>query len=159
MAIAEASRFIRTTGAAIESRRLWPQRLAFQVLLTAGFLAVLVWRVDVGESFAVLRGVDVRWVAFGLLAYSLSKLVHTYRWRLMLYRHPNLPLGELFGLFLVSNAANTIVPRSGDLVRVQVANRRYGIPWGEVAGTVLVVESLSSPLPSGELCDLVPRQA
>lgn len=142
MALAHAHRLMSVAASSKERRFRWLPRLAFQTFLTAGFLAVLVWRVDVREAIAVLHRVDVAWLAVAVFVYSLSKLVHAYRWRLMLFRHRGLPLGGLFGLYLVSNAANTIVPRSGDLVRIQVASRRYAIPWGEVAGTVLAVESL-----------------
>jgi len=142
VALADAHRVIPVATISKEHRFPWLPRLAFQALLTGGFLALLLWRVDVGEAIAVLRGVNVRWLALAVFVYSLSKLVHAYRWRLMLYRHSDLPLGGLFGLYLVSNAANTILPRSGDLVRIQVASHRYAIPWGEVAGTVLAVESL-----------------
>lgn len=118
-------------------------RYVFQALLSALFVALLVWRIDVGEAFRRLRDVDYRWAVFGVFVFTFSKFVHSYRWRVFLWRRPGLPLDQLFGIFLMHNLMNALVPlRAGDVLRVQVANQRFGIPRAELTATVFVVETL-----------------
>jgi uncharacterized protein (TIRG00374 family) len=106
-------------------------------------LAVLVWRVDLAEAVRRLPDVDYRWAAPGLLVFTASKFLHAYRWRVFLGRREHLPLRQLFAIFLTSNLANAVIPlRAGDLLRIELPNRRFGIPRAELTGSVIVVETL-----------------
>jgi hypothetical protein len=123
---------------AIRKRRLWFQ-LAFVFL----FLGLLAWRVNLGEALRTFAEVNYAWVVAALAIFTLSKLIHALRWRILLGRIPGLPLSGLFGSYLISNMVNNLMPvRAGDLVRIQVPAQRYNIPRAELTATVIVVETL-----------------
>lgn len=106
-------------------------------------VAALVWRVDLSEAVRRLPDIDYRWAVPGLAVFTLSKLIHAYRWRVFLWRHQGLPLGQLFAIFLTANLVNALIPlRVGDLLRVELPSRRFGIPRAELTSSVFVVESL-----------------
>ena len=122
----------------LRAARFW-----VQVALTGGFLVLLAWRVDIGDALATLPNANWFWVFPGLTVFTLSKLVHTARWRLFLGTHRKIPFAGLFGIFLVHNLANAVLLlRAGDLIRIQTASRRYGISRSELTATVIVVETL-----------------
>jgi uncharacterized protein (TIRG00374 family) len=115
---------------------------ALQLVLGVIALAALVWRVDLGSALQRLPRVELAWALPGLLLFTLSKALHAQRWRHMLRRR-RLAWRPLFGLFLVSNLVNALFPfRAGDLLRIELPSRRFGLPRAELAATVLVVESL-----------------
>ncbi|MEX2158974.1 MAG: lysylphosphatidylglycerol synthase transmembrane domain-containing protein [Dehalococcoidia bacterium] len=115
----------------------------FQVVLTAGFLVLLAWRVDISEALQTLPNANWAWVLPGLLAFTFSKALHTARWRLFLGNHRNVPFFGLFGIFLVHNMANAVLLlRAGDVLRIQTTSQRYSIPRSELTATVVVVETL-----------------
>lgn len=119
------------------------QLLMIQVLIAAVTLAILFWRVDILGAFRQLPHVEFIWLIPGLAMFTASKAVHAYRWRYFLRHRPEIPTRQLFALFLVSNLANALIPlRAGDLLRIELPNRRFGVPRAEMASTVLVVESL-----------------
>jgi len=123
-----------------------PLRLAsfwFQVALTAGFLVLLAWRVDISDALGTLPDANWVWVIPGLLVFTLSKAVHTLRWRFFLGAHRDVPYSGLLGIFLVHNMANAVLLlRAGDVLRIQTTSQRYNISRSEVTATVIVVETL-----------------
>jgi uncharacterized protein (TIRG00374 family) len=114
----------------------------FQVALTAGFLVLLAWRVDIGDALRTLPDANWAWVLPGLVIFTLSKAVHTARWRVFLGDR-DVPFTGLLGIFLVHNMANAVLLlRAGDVLRIQTTSQRYNIPRAELAATVIVVETL-----------------
>ncbi len=106
-------------------------------------LAVFLWRVDVRGALGNLPDLQWRWAVAATLTFTASKVVHAFRWRFFLRHRPEIPFRRLLELFLVSNLANAVIPlRAGDLLRVELPNRRYGIPRAELASSVFLVESL-----------------
>ena len=104
---------------------------------------MVIWRVDLREAVRSLPDIDYRWALPGLLVFTASKLIHAYRWRLFLWRREGVALGPLFAIFLASNLANALIPlRAGDLLRIDLPSRRFGIPRAELTGSVFVVETL-----------------
>lgn len=125
-------------GGRLRAARFW-----FQLALTGGFLVLLAWRVDISDALATLPDANWAWVLPGLVVFTLSKAVHTVRWRVFLGRDRKIPLPGLLGIFLVSNMANAVLLlRAGDIIRIQTASRRYEIPRSEMTATVIVVETL-----------------
>ena len=117
-------------------------RALLQVGFAVGALAVFFWRVDTGEVLAQMGAVDMRWALVALLAFTGSKVVHSWRWWQVLGR-PEAPIAPLTAVFLISNMANSLLPlRAGDLLRVEVPARRFGIPRSLLASSVFVVESV-----------------
>lgn len=117
--------------------------ILLQVVIAAVTLAILFWRVDILAAFRQLPHVEFIWLIPGLVTFTASKAIHAYRWRYFLRHRREIPTRQLFALFLVSNLANAVIPlRAGDLLRIELPNRRFGVPRAEMASTVLVVESL-----------------
>lgn len=119
-------------------RRLW-----FRLAVSGVLIGLLIWRVDIREALETLAEGRYAYVAAALPIYSLSKLVDAYRWRLMLARLGSAPVLGLFGVYLVSNMANNLLPlRLGDAIRVQVPAGRWRLPRAGLTATVFVTESL-----------------
>jgi uncharacterized protein (TIRG00374 family) len=113
-----------------------------QLPIAAISVGILIWRVDILEGFRGLSGVQPGWIVLGLVTFTFSKMIHAYRWRLLL-QHRDVPLPPLLGIFLVSNLANALVPfRAGDLIRIELPSRLLKLPRAELASNVLVVESI-----------------
>ncbi len=122
---------------------LWTRyRWLVHALLTALFVALLLWRVDPVEAVPRLRHVHPTWALLAAALFTASKLLQAARWRLLLWHRRPLPFRELAGIYLVAALANTLIPlRGGDLLRVQIAARRFGIPRTELTATVFAVET------------------
>lgn len=136
----------RVSRAAAALRDVWRNHrriLAVQVPLAAAAVAIFLWRVDVDEAVRRLGDAQWGWALIGVLGFTVSKAVHAWRWRFFLRRHQGLPYRPLFGFFLISNLVNALVPlRAGDLLRVELPSRRFGVPRAELASSVFVVESV-----------------
>jgi uncharacterized protein (TIRG00374 family) len=118
-------------------------RIWFQLALVLVFVGLLTWRVNLGSALRTFGDVHYAWVAAALAVFTVSKLVYTIRWRILLGRVRGLPLSDLFGIYLVSKMVNTVLPlRTGDLVRIQVPARRYDIHRVKLTAVIIVVETL-----------------
>ena len=124
--------------------RLLQPRLIVRVVVSLALIAFLLWRIDLEEAARALRDADYVYVAPALALFGLSKLLVAYRWRLMMAKFAaGLPLMPLFGILLVSNLANNVMPaRLGDLIRVQVPAQRFDLSRARLAATVFATESL-----------------
>ena len=123
--------------------RLTDRRLVVRIVASVALLALLLWRIDLEEAGRALRYANYVYVIPGLLLFSIAKLLVAQRWRVMMSTFADLPLPPLFGILLVSNLANNIVPaRIGDLIRVQVPAQRYEMSRARLAATVFATESL-----------------
>lgn len=116
--------------------------LLAQLPIAAISIGILLWRVDILEGLRGLSEVQPGWIVLGLVTFTFSKMIHAYRWRVLL-QHRDAPLPPLLGIFLVSNLANAIVPfRAGDLIRVELPSRLLKLPRAELVSNVFVVESI-----------------
>lgn len=119
-------------------------RLLFmQLPLAAITIGVFIWRVDIVDGVRGLADIDLRWAIPGVAAFTVSKAIHAFRWRVFLWRRREIAFRHLFTVFLISNVANALMPfRAGDLLRVEIPRRRYDVPRAELAGGVFIVESV-----------------
>jgi hypothetical protein len=119
------------------------RRLLVRLAISGGLVGFLVWRVDLGEALETLPDVNYLYALPALALFTLSKLVFAVRWRVMLSRLGQPPVGSLFGTLLVSNMANNVLPfRLGDLLRVQVPAQRHGISRSGLTSSVFITETL-----------------
>lgn len=119
------------------------RRVLFRVALSVGLIALLLWRVDLTETWNAFLDADYIYVLPALLLYSASKLLDSQRWKMMLSPIGYAPLSGLFGIFQVANMANNFLPiRIGDILRVQVPAQRYALPRAGLTATVFVTETL-----------------
>lgn len=127
------------------SRRIPIRQLgtAFRVLLSLGLIALLFRRMNLHDALRVFTGANYLYVLPALALFTLSKLVHSIRWRLILQPIGVAPTRGLFAVYLISNMANAFMPvRVGDLLRVQVPAQRYGLPRAGLMSSVFVTETL-----------------
>lgn len=123
--------------------QLFDRRVILRTAISLALLGFLVWRIDLREAGAALRDANYVFVVPALLLFGIAKLLVAQRWRVMMSSFADLPLPPLFGVLLVSNLANNVLPaRIGDLIRVQVPAQRYGIRRARLAATVFATESL-----------------
>ncbi len=123
--------------------RLLERRMLIRIAASVVLLGLLLWRVDVAAAGRALRDANYFYVIPGLALFGLAKLLVAQRWRIMMSTFADVPLPPLFGILLVSNLANNIVPaRIGDLIRVQVPAQRYDVSRARLAATVFATESL-----------------
>ena len=124
--------------ASLRLARFW-----FQLALTAGFLVLLAWRVDIGDALSTLPDANWVWVLPGLVLFTSSKAVHALAGRCSWASTGDVPYIGLLGIFLVHNMANAVLLlRAGDVLRIQTTSQRYDIPRSELTATVVVVETL-----------------
>lgn len=118
------------------------RQLALQLAISAGFIAVLVWRVDMRETVRVLRSADWRWVALAIVLAAVTKAVHGVRWWLLVRRAGRVPLVGTVLVLLAASGVSVVLPlRAGAALQLQVLHRRYGVDRAAVAGT-LILEGL-----------------
>lgn len=123
--------------------RLLERRMLIRVAASVALLALLLWRLDIEAAAHALRYANYFYVIPGLALFGIAKLLVAQRWRITMSTFADLPLPPLFGILLVSNLANNIVPaRIGDLIRVQVPAQRYDVSRARLAATVFATESL-----------------
>lgn len=115
----------------------------FQVAATAGFIGLIVWRVDLTEVAEPLRKANYEWLAFGLAMYAGTRVLDTLRWQVYLEKVGKVPFWPLLGAFVIGNFGNNVLPfRGGDVVKIQILANRYGLPRAGVLSTVFVVEAV-----------------
>lgn len=112
--------------------------------LTCFFLWLIGSRLDLSELPGRLAEVDGSLACLGALSLALGYAARITRWWLMLRLWaPSLRWSEAAGPFLVSIAANNLLPlRAGDVMRVFAFGGRNGLGASRVGGT-LIVERLS----------------
>ncbi|TAK68105.1 MAG: flippase-like domain-containing protein [Dehalococcoidia bacterium] len=100
----------------------------FQLVVTAGFLGLLAWRVDLEAVLTPIRRANLGWALLGVVVFPLIRPIDALRWRLYLTRVGRVPYMSLLGAFLVGNLANSVLPlRMGDLVKIQIVASRHGL--------------------------------
>jgi glycosyltransferase 2 family protein len=106
-------------------------------------IAILLWRIDLVQAGRALRDANYLYVIPALALFGLAKLLVAQRWRLMMSEFADVPVRPLFGILLVSNLANNVLPvRIGDVIRVQVPAQRYNVSRARLTATVFATESL-----------------
>ena len=119
------------------------RRLLVRLTISGGLVGFLIWRVDLAEALETLPDVNYLFALPALALFTLSKLIFAVRWRVILSRLGQPPIGSLFGTLLVSNMANNVLPfRLGDLVRVQVPAQRHGMSRSGLTSSVFITETL-----------------
>lgn len=120
------------------SRKL---RLALQVLVSAGVVAYLVWRIDLARTFELLAESDVGYVLAALAIFLATTWAMAWRWQLLLAaKDIDEPLAWLTRLYFVGYAAGQVLPTGigGDAVRIVEHARRRPDAKAEAAAAVLM---------------------
>ena len=115
----------------------------FHLLLTAGFIALALWRVDVSDVAKPLGEANYGWAALALLVSTLVKVIDTVRWQVYLAKVGRVPFLSLLGAYVIGNLGNNLLPmRAGDIAKIQILANRYRISRASLAAAVFVVEAV-----------------
>lgn len=117
--------------------------LAAQAVLAAAVVAALLLTVDLRDFGRVFREANYSWVLAALPLFLLANFIGSVRSALSLERMGKVPIAPLFETYLVAFMVNSLVPlRIGDVLRIQVVSRRYGLPGTGVTSAVFITETL-----------------
>jgi len=71
-----------------------------RVLISAGALSFLFWKIGLGETLAVLRRANLRYLVAAFLLFVLSLGIRAYRWLVLLRSlDPGVPFARLLRLY------------------------------------------------------------
>src|SRR5215212_2961931 len=112
-------------------------RIALQVLVSGAFLALLLWRVDVGKLREELASADWRYIGLAVPCFATSSMLHGVRWWLLARRAGKIPLRDSVLALLATTGVDLVLPlRAGVAALVQIMHRRHGIDRAALVGTV-----------------------
>lgn len=114
-----------------------------QLILGAAVIGLLVWRVDLGEMREAVQNANYIWVLVALPLFLAANFIGAVRSSLSVKSMGGAPVVPLFETYLVAFMVNQLVPlRVGDILRVQVMSRRFGLGRAGVTSAVFVTETL-----------------
>jgi uncharacterized protein (TIRG00374 family) len=123
-------------------RRSW-QLIAAQIAFGAALVIVLLFTVDLSDVKRVFEEAEYVWVLAAMPLFVVANVIGAVRSRLTMHRMGDVPVMPLFETYLVAFMVNSLVPlRIGDVLRIQVISRRYGLPAGGVTSAVFITETL-----------------
>lgn len=116
---------------------------ALQALIPAGVIALLLWRIDIGELEDTVGGADPWWLAAAFPLFLAANALGAARSAMAVRSLGRVPWTPLFETYLVAFMVNSLVPlRIGDILRIQVMSNRYGLRRAGVTSSVFVTETL-----------------
>lgn len=114
-----------------------------RVTFVAVILIVAVWligrSIDVNELMRIVEGSDVGLLLISIPAILLSHVIRAHRWNRLLSDEPHVPsVARSFSAVMIGYAANTLVPRSGELLRPFVLSQRTTVSFTTALSSVVV---------------------
>src|SRR5581483_7423717 len=92
--------------------------------------------IDLAHS---LRMAHVSWIILAMAVYSVGYYLRALRWEVLMSPIKKITAHELLGPLLIGFFANNILPfRIGELVRAQVAGKKFQISRTASLGTILL---------------------
>ena len=118
---------------------LLSKRFVFGLVLSVFFLAVFLWRADVGDIWEAMESANYLYIVPAVAMYLSSLLWRTLRWRIILSPMGDYRVSRLWPVVLVGYAANNVLPvRLGELVRSYFLNIREGVSKTTALATILI---------------------
>jgi len=111
-------------------------RIALQLAVSAAFIGVLLWRVNIGRLGSELHGAGWGWLAAAAPCFAASAVFGGVRWWLLARRAGPIPLRAGVMTLLAAGAVDLVLPlRAGTVALFQILNRRYGVHRAAIVGT------------------------
>ena len=127
------------------------RRIALQIVVSACFMALLLWRVNPRRMRADLASANPRWLALAVPVFLLSEVLHGLRWWLLARRTGPIPVHEGVLARMLAGGIDLILPlHAGYAALAQFVNRRYGIDRATALGT-LAAEGVTVVVAGGVL--------
>jgi uncharacterized protein (TIRG00374 family) len=115
-------------------------KFILKLLVTAGFLAWLVFKVEWSEVLGYLQRVKIWQIALYLSLVIFGMLISAYKWRLLArFKNINRPFFDYFKFYLTGTFVNNFMPSfiGGDTYRAyQIGSREK--KYAEAASTVVI---------------------
>lgn len=115
-------------------------QLGLGVAVSLLFIWLIARATDLDAVLAALRSADPIWIGAGIGLFAAGYACRIVRWRMMLAHYaPSLDLGKTAVPFLVSVAANNVLPfRAGDAMRALAFHNWLGVGRAKVLATMVV---------------------
>lgn len=118
---------------------LLSKRFFIGLVLSVVFLAVFLWRADVGDVWEAMESANYLYIAPAVAMYLTSLLWRTLRWKIILSPMGDYRVSRLWPVVIVGYAANNVLPvRLGELVRSYFLNIREGVSKTTALATILI---------------------
>lgn len=109
------------------------------LVVLSGMMWFVFRSVDIAQLWSLLKHTSWGILVATIPIILLSHVLRAYRWSQLLKESKNTPsLGLLFSSVMIGYAANTIIPRSGEVLRPFVASRRSTLPFATALSSVVV---------------------
>ncbi|HET9477669.1 MAG TPA: lysylphosphatidylglycerol synthase transmembrane domain-containing protein [Dehalococcoidia bacterium] len=119
-------------------RSIHSLRPLVQLVLAAGLLAGLLWRVDLAAVRDDLERATLWWLPLAFVANLASDWFRAIRWREFFRPLVRVDVPFLYATAIVGVACNIVLPlRAGEVVRTQVLRRRTGLGVSSIVATLL----------------------
>lgn len=113
--------------------------------LSAALLALFFWTVDVSEMLDSLAGANYVFLAPAVMAYFVSVLFRTWRWRVLLKHMKPVSTRRLYPVVTIGYMANNLLPmRLGEIVRSYYIGEREGISKTAALVTIFIERILDA---------------
>lgn len=114
-------------------------RVAIGTVVLVGALWFVVSKVDLGQMLRIVSEASPVPLLLSIPVILASHVMRARRWKTLLApRVPNVQVSHAFSAIMIGYAANTIVPRVGEILRPWVFARRSRIPMGTALSSVIV---------------------
>ena len=118
----------------LSTRRFW-----LGLIVTAGFLFLFLWKVDLGKAARELQDANYVYVIPAVLLYFVAFGFRSLRWRYLLLHLKPIPPWRLYPVVAIGYLANNILPmRLGELVRAHFLGEKEGISKTSALATLAV---------------------
>ena len=118
----------------LTSRRLW-----LGTAVTAGFLALLIFRSDFTEMRSALADANYLYLIPAIAVYFVSLYARTFRWRFLLRPFVQTQTNRLYPVVLVGYMANNLLPvRLGEFARSYYLSTREPIRGSTALATIII---------------------
>jgi len=117
------------------------QRLAvlFGLLISVVFLYFAFSRLNPAAVLDTLRQADPAPILIGAVGYLAAIVLIAWRWGFLLRSAARIPFKDLNALVFIGYMGNNVYPfRSGELLRIWLLQRNFGVPVARGATTVVV---------------------
>jgi glycosyltransferase 2 family protein len=114
-------------------------RAAVGIAISAVALFLVVRSVDIGATWAAMRGAQPGWLVLLAVFVVTDLLIRGLRWRVLLSPVGRVSYRASLGALLVGYLANNVLPaRLGEIVRSHEMGERSGLSKSTILGTIVV---------------------
>lgn len=109
------------------------------ILVSAVFILLIFWKIDLHQLFATFKGFDFRAFLIFVPVYLLGIYIRGARWKYLLCNDKKLSVNEAFFSFTAGNTLNSYLPaRAGDFWRAVHVGNKIGESKMKLLGSIIL---------------------